>query len=424
MTEPIIRPMPPSQGAGFFSPTGPLPAELVQGYRHEVVGRFNNYHCTPKKWAWPAKEQKMPSTKIVIDAFAPNLNKLLHAGHLRQLALANSLSRILPQTTSRFVGLFGAQIGVKKASLDALHEWMGFVGYKPEMFYDVLMPQDVVSMREATEEDGSKYEYIKIMNGKYPYVWDGPKGPVIVKTSDGSLLYAHHDLAFVHEVNPTHYITDHGQREHFARLGLENKHLPMGLVLGKTGDTWVKLKSRTGDAMTADEIMDEVISKLKETESPRQLAWNVLAWNFLHISRSNDVKFEVEKWTDPDSAGMYITYTWARIDRALGGSSRSMRNLWMARQEAMGKSFEYSAADVELLALADQYHYWVDQAKKNFDTAALANYAHDLARKLGNLYHLERIMDGRPAYRMALTYANTALEGVMYWLGMFPLSNV
>lgn len=437
MTE-VIRPLPSGRGVGFFCPTGPLPEGLVQGYRHEVVGRYNNYYCTGEKWRWPVEYGCGP--KFVIDAFAPNLNKELHAGHLRQLVLATSLQRLLPE--SRFVGMFGASLGVKKRSVDELTRWMGFAGYRPEMYYDVLMPQDVVQTRKPTQEEMNQ-DYAKsglallISGHKYltddgwPDLWDGPHGPVIVRTAAGKPLYALHDLCFTQEVGPTHYITDHGQREHFKMLGLADKHLPMGLVLGPDPEKpgrWTKLKSRTGDALTANDTLAEVRRRLDETRLPDQLAWNVLAWNFLSVSRPNDVKFEVEKWTSPDGPGLYITYTYARICGALNyGIDPALWHLSDPEQwEASYKVWqpELEPQDVELLGFAAQHTYWLHQARTNLDPTTVATFAHELARKLGSVYHRERIYGGRKALQMSVEYANIVLGMCMQRLGMYILKQV
>jgi arginyl-tRNA synthetase len=423
MTDPVVRPMPLTQGFGFFSPTGPLPENMVKGYRHEVVGRFNNYHVTPQAWKWPAQPYSWISDKLqIIDAFSPNIDKdsYLHVGHLRQLILATSLQRLMPQTRTIFVALLGASRGVRKHCMKEFKHWTNFTGYKPEVYYDVLMPVDVVPTRPANP---GEFDIHEDPFGT-PEVWDGPFGPVLVKRSDGRTLYAYHDLVFAEEVKPTHYITDHGQREHFKVLGLLDKHLPMGLVLGQDAETqkWTKLKTRSGDAMTLVEALLAVQSRLLDTDHPEQLAWNVLAWNFLHVSRGNDVKFEVEKWTNPDSPGLYITYTWARINKALKVQSALEYELWEIEQFMGGSDFHQ--IDLEILSLADQHHYWRLQAWKNIDPTTLAGFAHDLARKLGTVYHQERIDGGRQALRLALLYANTVLKKVMVWLGMFPLTDV
>lgn len=165
-----------------------------------------------------------------------------------------------------------------------------------------------------------------------PQVWDGPHGPVPVVRADGRPLYAYHDLVFAKEVAPTYYVTGQEQREHFKALGLEKHHLPMGLVLGPDGK---KLKSRDGTALPAVEAIGLVEANLNDTANKTKLAWNILAWNFLHVTRPQDVKFEVEKWTRPEAPGMHITYTHARIAKA-SGSGDLVADLYMKGLKASG----------------------------------------------------------------------------------------
>lgn len=432
MDDIVVRPMPLTQGFGFFSPIGPLPENMVRGYRHEVVGRFNNYHVTPQAWKWPLEPYSWINDNLnIIDAFSPNVDKDVpfHVGHLRQLILATSLQRFMPQSRTIFVALLGASRGVRQKSMKEYKHWTHFTGYKPEIYYDVLMPVDVVTnIRPATpddmcQSDGGPETFMH--PSAVPEVWDGPYGPVIVRRGDGKPLYAYHDLVFAATVRPTHYITDHGQRDHFRMLGLLEKHYPMGLVLGQDEQKkWTKLKSRSGDAMSLTDAVSTVEERLLDTDRPEHLAWNVLAWNFLHVSRGNDVKFEVEKWTNPDSPGLYITYTWARINKALNVRSGLEYELHEIERHIKDMDEEFHQVDLEILSLADQHKYWRLQAWKNIDPTTLASFAHDLARKLGSVYHQERIDGGRQAFRMALLYANTVLKKTMVWLGMFPLTDV
>jgi arginyl-tRNA synthetase len=429
-----IRPLPTNFGVGFVSKEK-LDTPLWAGYRYEQKGRYHNYHVTPQAWQWPV--EYLYEQNYVIDAFSPNLNKNLHVGHLRQLVLATSLSRFMPK--ARFVALLGASLGVLPGAYEQLQEWFNFAGYHPQEFQDIDFASDDVSDRLASDEEmvadydsqtfrltrhnpgfgpGSRYKE----GDSKPWVWEGPMGPVITRTSEGKKLYAHHDLAFAKRIGPTHYITDHGQAEHFINLGFKDKFLPMGLVLGPqrlwmAKDSkvvgWEKMRSRSGDAKLAEEIVEEVIERLEKTPWPRKLAWNVLAWNFLQRERSKDVKFQVEEWTKPDQPGLYITYTLARVNKALEGIP--VDHEWLRDLED---------GDVELLGHAAQHSFYLNEAIQKIDPAPLAHFAMDLARRLGNVYHKERIRGGRPAFCASVRYANTILFQTMEWLGMFPLETV
>lgn len=449
----MIRPIPDSHGVGFFSMERLL--QYAGRYREENVGRYWNYYVTPDCQEWPEKWLDMlkavDKRPYVVDGFSPNLNKSLHVGHLRQLALAKSLSAMLPQTGAKFVAILGASQGVYKYAQDQLKEWFDFVGYHPELYYDVLMPKDadIVVRRPAkmpmkfTNEHGKE-----VVQDTDCEVWDGPKGPIIVVRKDGRPTYAFADIAFAKIVAPTHYVTGAEQQDHFASLGLGEKHLPMGLVLGADNK---KMKSRTGDSVTAAEVMEQIIARFDPTPEPKKLAWNVLAWNFLHVARSKNVKFIPEEWTKPEAPGMYITYTYARIKSALKGEPSGM---WIPpwQMKAVKKDFQPTApeegnfdyeevckawskanpdpeydltqSDADLVGFADQYKYALCRCIASMDPAIMANYTHDLAARLGVAYHSEKIQGGRYGFKYAIYDAVGVLRRCMWYLGMYDQEQV
>jgi arginyl-tRNA synthetase len=460
----IVRPIPDAHGVGYFS-LSRLEGPGMAGYREQQVGRYWNYYVTPERWECP--EKGMLKLCPVVDAFSPNLNKKLHIGHLRQLAIANSLQRSIaanmPQgVMPTFVALLGTT-GILKTAVDDLNKWFDFLNYHPKVYYDSLMPHDadIVVRRKALMpcspannfhvaiEDAKKEE-------KECEVWDGPEGPVIVVRSDGRPTYAFHDLAFAKTVGPHRYITGSEQREHFKRLGLGDKHLPMGLVLGKNDEgKWEKMKSRTGDSFTAEEALEAISLRLEASrqaskhgrqtpyspEEMRQLAWNVAAWNFLSCSREHNVKFDPDKWTDPNSGGLYITYTWARIKKALYQVNDTPHvSPHHMKLEAKGlpffdkegkphpcppdPQFDMTQADADLAGYGEYFYYYVHRAALTSDPAPLANYAHDLARKLGTAYHSEQISGGRYGFVYAVRNAMLRLGRAMHCLGMFRMDNV
>jgi arginyl-tRNA synthetase len=443
----VIHPIPANRGVGFFS-TERLP-EFASNYREENVGRYWNYYVTPLCQEWP-KISPIETKKYVIDGFSPNLNKSLHVGHLRQLALAKSLDCMINNTDTgtkviydfptqnrweaKFVSLLGASQGVYQYATQQLNEWFNFLDFHPELHYDVLMPRDqeIVPRHKtkmpvkdlvATDFNGNPFEHEEECE-----VWDGPNGPVIVVRWDGRPLYSFQDIAFAKTVNPTHYITGMEQKEHFANLGLADKHLPMGLVLGADGK---KMKSRSGDSVTAQEIIEQIISKLDATPEPKKLAWNVLAWNFLHISRSKDVKYTPEDWIKPDAPGMYISYTCARMQSIMSQvpyRERTARHVVRITPEGVNAVFdpEYdlTQSDADLIGFANQHSYYLKRSVDSFDPAMLANYTYDLAIKLGQVYHSEKIVDGRWGVKYAVSQALTQLRSCMIELGMFDLDEI
>lgn len=450
----MIRPIVGPQGVGFFS-MEPLP-QFADKYKYQNVGRYHNYLFTPDNYEWPVEWKDLmgpyneqPSAKFVIDGFSPNLNKSLHIGHLRQLALARSLQGLL-HSDAKFVALLGASQGVYDYAMNELRQWFDFVRYKPELYYDVLMPKDLdIVPRRLIPDDPDSLLYYGDKVGCE--VWDGPKGPVIVTRSDGRSTYAFHDIAFAKKVAPTHYITGAEQKEHFESLGLGDKHLAMGLVLGGDGK---KLKSRDGGTdAKAESVIQEVMANLDDTcPEKRKLAWNVLVWNFLTVARTQNVKYKPEEWTNPDAPGMYITYTYARICKALEGietprvvpdEMKAMKYefepVWdESKPENWGwemavdewspqhpdPHYDLTQADAELMGFANYYGYYLKRSIDTLDPTHVATYAHDLARRLGKAYHQEKIQGGRYGFQHAVWDAKNTLQRAMWALGMFDLKQV
>lgn len=370
--------------------------EYAAKYNETNVGRYWNYLFTPQCYEWAVN---YPLTKEwVIDGFSPNLNKSLHIGHLRQLVLANSLSKLLGDK-GKFVSLLGASQGVHDYAVRELEQWFNFVGYQPTLYRDTDMDESLVPRTKDENPDSPTFG-CELWNNK-----------VIVTRSDGRHTYAFHDIAFAASVRPTHYITGVEQKEHFESLGLGDKHLPMGLVLGADG---TKLKSRdnTDGSVKAEAVIAEIMAKLGDTcPEKRKLAWNVIAYNLLCYSRGTNARYNPDDWTHPDKPGLYITYTYARINKALKGVM-------------VDGVPELTQEDVNLVGFSEYMLYYVHRSVETLDATTLASYAYDLARRLSKAYHAEKIQGGRPAFQYAVMRANSVLQQCMTYLGMFHLETV
>ncbi len=285
----MIIPMPENRGIGF---TVIDESNIdLKGYLPQNVGRYSNYLFTRDNYRWPFVEKENP--RYVIDAFSPNLNKELHIGHLRNLVTAKFLKRTNEGT---HVSLFGASVGVYSWAEEAIWELLNFAQYKPdEVYYDILMPWDYVSRYLETGKNEN--------NGCE--VWqENPE--VIVTTSQHKHTYSFYSIAFEKLQSPDYYLTGDEQADFFKSLGLGEKHLPMGLVLGLDGK---KMKSRKQDKdgnvvfdpYTANEAIKDVMDNLQPTPEPKKLAWNIIAWNFLHVNRTKAIRFNPIEWVKTDS---------------------------------------------------------------------------------------------------------------------------
>lgn len=386
-----IKILPKNVGVGFCSKEE---ISIPNKYRHEQCGIWHNYFFTKEDFLWPKFQKETP--KYRIDGFSPNLNKQLHVGHLRNLVLASSLQKIIPN--SEFMVWFGGTLGINEEALANFQKWCNLAQYAPDIVtIDVIYAKHNKVQTPFSDGVGTS---------------DGCKTfkDVIVRRSDGTPTYAYYELLLHESFKPDFCITGVEQTEHFKNLGFENVHLPMGLVLGEDGK---KMKSRTGESLSAVEAFEEIKSNLNETPEPDKLAWNIAAWNFLKVSRKKNVQFNPKLWSKIESGGMNISYTYARINKALGEDvvvSPSIEDL--------------SEDDIKLLGVSEYFHHYQNLVLDTLDPVTLAIYGDELASMLGSLYHKERIKDGRVGFRFAIAAALYSLSKVMDCLTMYKLLSV
>lgn len=402
----MIRPMPFKFGVGFTASTDDFVDKNFENYSYEKIGDHNNFHVTKNDWKFP--DIVVSSKKYLIDGFSPNLNKSLHVGHLRNLAIANSLFKILKTKHDvQFVAMLGASLGEKDNSMNELKKWMELLDYNPKIYLDIDLKLNSTKTKICNDEQ-SRYFGCE--------VWEGPIGDVIVKNIDGKPLYAYHDLCFLENVCPTHYITGSEQNEHFQSLGLESKHLPMGLVLGTDGK---KLKSRSNDSPLALEIIDEIKLNLNSKDLDEaildKIAWNILCWNFLKVSRNKNVKFDLKDWVNTSQGGMYITYTYARTVSA-GIIPESMLGDPM--------DGDWLDEDIKILGYSEYYNFYLQESIEKLDPCPVANFCFELAKMITKAYEREQIKNGRKNFLKSLSHATFRLKQCMLQLGMFCLEKV
>jgi arginyl-tRNA synthetase len=143
-----------------------------------------------------------------------------------------------------------------------------------ESFYNSHLENVVTELDERgllKEDDGALCVFLDGFTNK-----DGDPLPLIVKKTDGGYNYATTDLAAIrYRVNDDKaeriiYVTDAGQANHFAAVfqvarkaeflpdTVEVVHVPFGLVLGEDGK---KLKTRSGETVRLQELLDEAIDR-------------------------------------------------------------------------------------------------------------------------------------------------------------------
>lgn len=392
-----ITPLPPKIGYGFTSPT-PLPQEFTQGYKYIPTGRFHNFFATTKNWDWPTPWEPQNNT---LDGFSPNLNKQLHCGHLKNLAVARALQGILCSgPKGKSVAMLGASLGIHEGALPTYQLWCHLAKYSPVIYFDNKLPEPDVILEEGTGE----YEGCKML------------GDVVIYRSNGNPTYAAHDLAFAEVVRPDFYLTGAEQKQHFDSIGLKDKYIPLGLVLGADGRKMrssIKKEGEEANALSAQELFNMVLDCLEPSPEPEKLAWNILSWQFNSAQIATNTKFVPEQWAKPESPGLYCSYTLARIGKALSAATSLPFHQPKIEEE-----------DVPLLAESQYLNHAINKAQQAKEPLHLANYVLTLSRTLSNRYKARSISEGTPSYQWSIQTGFKSLATAMTLLGMHPLKEV
>ncbi len=214
-----------------------------------------------------------------------------------------------------------------------------------ESFYNAMLPEvleelDILGL--LVENQGAKCVFLEGFTNR-----EGEPLPLIVQKSDGGYNYATTDLAairyrvHVDKAQRIIYPVDAGQSNHFAQIfqvgrkagwitdEVEFVHAPFGLVLGEDGQ---KLKSRSGEAVRLQELLDEAIAhahadletRLKEegrTETEefinhvaQLVGISAVKYTDLSQNRTSNYIFNYDKMLAlQGNTAPYMLYAYARI---------------------------------------------------------------------------------------------------------------
>ncbi len=220
-----------------------------------------------------------------------------------------------------------------------------------ESFYNPFLPAVVEDLKEIgllVEDNGAQCVFLEGFTNK-----DGEALPMIVQKSNGGYNYSTTDLAAIRyrinedKVDRIVYTTDAGQSNHFAQIfqvarragwvpeTVDLSYAPFGLVLGEDGK---RLKSRTGEAVPLQALLDEAIARTRKdiearlekeerTESDefiqnvaKKVGIGAIKYADLSQNRISDYTFSFDRMLDlKGNTAPYMLYAYVRVQ----GISRS-----------------------------------------------------------------------------------------------------
>ena len=271
---------------------------------------------------------------------------------------------------------------------------------------------------------------------------EGEKNPILLKTKDGTTLYATRNVAAAKyrwtTFHPTRslYVVDRGQALHFRQLfklllkaGHEwatvCEHVPYGLI--RLGGK--KTATRLGGVMlmrdvfkVAEAEVREIIAKVNPTlpadvvdQVAPQIGIGAVVFANLATQREKDIDFDLETAVSLEGdSGPYIQYSHARCASIARKAGEPVTSLDGVRLELLTTDFEWAVAK-KLLELPDI----VVRAAENSEPHGVAHYLLSLASEFSRWYNAgnddrtQRIVCDDPETRRARLALTAAVQATL-----------
>jgi arginyl-tRNA synthetase len=185
----------------------------------------------------------------------------------------------------------------------------------------------------------------------------------------------------------------------------KKKHLGYGFVSLSSG----KMSSRLGNVIVADDLIDQVKAKIKETypdntsdKAVEQIATAAIKFAYLKYGLSSDISFDVEQSVAlHGDSGPYLLYTYARINSILQKA--------LAIKPEAKTSTDLEPEEREVLRQIDYFEAIAERAAIELSPNDLANYLLNLAKSFNQFYEKHPVL-GSKKQDLRLKIATTVGE--------------
>jgi len=286
-----------------------------------------------------------------------------------------------------------------------------------ESFYNPLLPAVVEDLERSgllVENQGAKCVFLEGFTNRA-----GELQPLIIQKSDGGYNYATTDLAALRyriqqdQADWIIYVTDAGQANHFAQVfqvaqragwipdPVKVLHVPFGLVLGEGGR---KLKTRSGETIRLQELLDEAIARARadletrlqeegreETAEFKEHVAHVVGigavkYADLSQNRTSNYVFSYDKMLAlQGNTAPYLIYAYVRVQ----GISRKMAHQQVPLNfEQLAQPQIHLQEDLELVLAKHliQLSEVLEQVATDLFPNRLCQYLFELSQKFNQFY--------------------------------------
>lgn len=349
-----------------------------------------------------------------------------------RMALAREATRKLQEGdeayTNKWREFIDVSVAGMKKNFDALgvhfDEWKGESDAHP---YIEKMIVDLKAQNLAVESQGALIVHVARENDKKEVP------PLILRKSDGAVLYGTTDMATIVERIETHspakiiYVVDQRQSLHFeqvfravrvSNIASEDKieliHAGFGTMNGTDGKPF---KTRAGGVMRLEDLISMAVEKAQKrldeadlakdmdederTGVARKVALAAVKFADLQNNRSADYIFDLDRMTSFEGkTGPYLLYQAVRIQSLLKKAG--------VKGDLAVNTFNIKDGDRSLALLLGELPEYFDSAMKHYTPHVLCDYAFKLAQEFssfyGNCHILSEKDDAVKASRLALCH--------------------
>ncbi len=167
-------------------------------------------------------------------------------------------------------------------------------------------------------------------------------------------------------------------------------HLAYGMVKLKSG----KMSSRTGEVITADELIDMAKEKMRlitqstneKEETVEKIAVAAVKYTMLRVNPKQDIIFDVADSVSMEGdSGPYLLYTYARCRSVLRKSKAQLKS-------EKNDNLQLNEEELSLLRLIYQFPEVVGEAAKKMSPNLVSQYLFDLAQRFNAFYNKHHIV--------------------------------
>lgn len=245
----------------------------------------------------------------------------------------------------------------------------------------------------------------------------------IVLRSDGTAVYMTQDIGTAiqrvadYDIDEMVFTVGNEQDYHFKvlflilkKLGFEWAdhlyHLSYGMVDLPSG----KMKSREGNVVDADDLIEEMTSTARsisqelgklegydekeKNELYTMIGLGALKYYILKVDPKKRILFDPKDSVDfQGNTGPFIQYTYARIQSILRKADQNLTTLDLS-------NYQFDVKEKALIKIINQFPDTIQQAAEQYSPALVANYVYELVKEFNSFYQNVSILGSDEAQQI------------------------